>query len=193
MSTLATKTLYTPQDLLRMPDGNRYELVDGELVEHNMSFWANYVSGEIYARLRDHGRANNLGWVAPEGTTYQCFPDAPNEVRKADTSFIRLERMTPEQAMEEGHTTIAPDLAVEVVSPNDLAYEVAEKVSEYLTAGVRLVWVISLVPSTCIALPVPVTSSTTKTSFPAKTSSPASGVASASCSRHRRRRSSRNQ
>jgi Uma2 family endonuclease len=63
-------------------------------------------------------------------------------VRKADVSFIRLDRQTAAQAIEEGHCPIAPDLAVEVLSPNDLAYEVALKVSEYLRAGVRLVWVV---------------------------------------------------
>ena len=42
----------------------------------------------------------------------------------------------------EGYATIAPDLAVEVISPNDLFEEIAEKVQEYLSAGVRLVWVV---------------------------------------------------
>jgi Uma2 family endonuclease len=37
---------------------------------------------------------------------------------------------------------IVPDLAVEVISPNDLASEIDEKVAEYLAAGVRLVWVV---------------------------------------------------
>src|SRR5688572_5220657 len=42
-----------------------------------------------------------------------------------------------------GHTRIAPDLAVEVISPNDLATEIDEKIAEYLAAGVRLVWVVN--------------------------------------------------
>lgn len=41
-----------------------------------------------------------------------------------------------------GHGQIAPDLAVEVVSPNDLFEDVSRNVEEYLAAGVRLVWVI---------------------------------------------------
>jgi Uma2 family endonuclease len=126
-----------------MPDGDRYELVDGRLVERNMSKQSSYVAGVIHTRLFSHCAANQLGWVFPEGTTYQCFPDAPEKVRKADTSFIRLERLSVEEYLAEGHTMIAPDLAVEVLSPNDLAYEVDAKVKEFLGAGTRLVWVVN--------------------------------------------------
>ena len=46
------------------------------------------------------------------------------------------------EELARGHVTVAPDLAVEVVSPNDTVYELNKKVQEYLRAGVRLVWVI---------------------------------------------------
>jgi len=45
--------------------------------------------------------------------------------------------------MSEGHVRLAPDLVVEVISPNDLAYEIDEKVDEYETAGVKLIWVVN--------------------------------------------------
>jgi Uma2 family endonuclease len=80
--------------------------------------------------------------VAPEGTSYRCFPDEPGKVRRADCSFHVLSRLTVERATSEGHCTIVPDLVVEVVSPNDLAYEVDEKRLEWLEAGARLVWII---------------------------------------------------
>ena len=143
MSTLAATTRYTPEDLLRMPDGNRYELIDGQLVEPNMSLWSSYVAGETHGILREFCRGRKPGWLLPEGASYQCFPHAPLKVRKADVSFIKLERLSLAQATEEGHITIAPDLAVEVLSPNDTAYEVDEKVQDYQQAGVSLVWVIN--------------------------------------------------
>jgi Uma2 family endonuclease len=143
MSTVAPEKLYTPEDLLRMPDGDRYELVDGRLVEHNMSFWSSYVAGTLLNKISNYCAAGRPGWVVPEGTSYQCFPDSPDRVRKADVSFIRLDRWSMEQAQAEGHVRIAPDLAVEVLSPNDLAYEVDAKVEEFLAAGVRLVWVVN--------------------------------------------------
>ena len=72
---------------------------------------------------------------------YQCFPSHPRKVRKPDVSFIIRDRLPAEQ-LDEGFLTLPPDLAVEVVSPSDLAYEVEEKVEEYLGVGVRLVWVV---------------------------------------------------
>jgi Uma2 family endonuclease len=142
MSSTATQTLYTPEDLLTMPDGDRYELVDGRLVEHDMGARASYVGGELFYRIQGHCRANNLGWAFPADTTYQCFPSKPNQVRKPDVSFIQRGRL-PGEEVPEGHIRITPDLAVEVVSPKDTYYEVEEKVAEYLKAGIRLVWVVN--------------------------------------------------
>lgn len=83
-----------------------------------------------------------LGWVLDAEGSYQCFPDDRRKVRKPDVSFIRRGRL-PEERLPDGHITLAPDLAVEVISPNDTAYEVDTKVQEYLNAGVPLVWVIN--------------------------------------------------
>ena len=143
MSITASPTRYTPEDLLRIPDGDQYELVDGQLVEHIRSTWSSYVAGEVYGKLARHCQAHQLGWVLPEGATYQCFPDDRNRVRKADVSFIRREQLSLEQASAAGHLPVAPDLAVAVISPNDIAYDVDAKVREFLQAGVRLVWVVN--------------------------------------------------
>jgi Uma2 family endonuclease len=63
-------------------------------------------------------------------------------VRRADVSFIRRERYSWDQLTHDGFMTLAPDLAVEVVSPNDYGREIEEKVDDYLRAGVPLVWVV---------------------------------------------------
>ena len=142
MSTVATKQSYTPEDLLTMPDAVSYELVDGELVERKMGWKSSWVGGRVFKLLSIHCDAHDLGWVAPADASYQCYPDAPKKVRKPDVSFIRLNRM-PADEEPDGHCRIAPDLAVEVVSPNDFYEEVEDKVEEYLTVGVRLVWVVN--------------------------------------------------
>lgn len=143
MNAVTAPARHTPADLLRMPDGDRYELVDGTLVERVRSTWSSYVAGRVYGRIDAHSQANSLGWVLPEGTSYQCLPDTPSRVRWADVSFIRQGRLSLEQATAEGHLSIAPDLAVEVVSPNDLAYDIDAKVQEFLRAGAQLVWVVN--------------------------------------------------
>lgn len=143
MSAIATEELVTPEELLTMPDGDQYELVDGRLMERKMSVWSSYVAGVIFSILFPYCRKNGLGWVFPEGSTYQCFPDNPSKVRRADTSFIRSARLSLAQATAEGHCSLAPDLAVEVLSPNDVAISVDEKVAEFLSAGVAAVWVVN--------------------------------------------------
>src|SRR5580704_8315063 len=102
MSTaIATKTEYTPEDLLAMPDGKSYELVDGQLVERNMGAESSWVGGELYARLRQYGQEHQLGWAFPADTGYQCFPHAPGLVRKPDVSFVRYGRL-PDGMLPQG-------------------------------------------------------------------------------------------
>jgi len=132
---------FTPDDLLALPDAVNYELVDGRLVERGMGTTSSWIGGELHGRLREYCGQQRLGWTFPADASYQCFPDEPARVRKPDVSFIQFGRLPGEQ-LPEGHTRIAPDFAVEVVSPNDLALELDRKVKEYLAAGVRLVWVI---------------------------------------------------
>lgn len=132
----------TPEDLLRMGDaGKGYDLVDGQLEERAVSFLSSFVAGKAYKALDRHADAGGLGWVVPEGTSFQCFP-ARGKVRRADTAFIALARLTPELASTAGHCPVAPDLVVEVISPDDRAANVNQKTREWLDAGVRLVWVI---------------------------------------------------
>jgi Uma2 family endonuclease len=140
MSTVAEKT-YTPEDLLTMPDRKNYELVDGHLVERSMSAVSSWVGGQLHYELTSFLRGNPLGWAWPADQGYECFPDAPGKVRRPDVSFVRKERL-PQGLTSEGYVYIPPDLAAEVVSPNDSSYEVERKVVEYLNAGVLLVWVI---------------------------------------------------
>ncbi len=140
MHVVAEKT-YTPEALLSMPDEKDYELVDGLLVERNMSVLSSWVGGQVYFELNAFLRENPIGWAWPADLGYACFPDAPKKVRKPDVSFIRKERL-PEGLTSEGYESITPDLAVEVVSPNESSYEVEAKVIEYLDAGVSLIWII---------------------------------------------------
>jgi Uma2 family endonuclease len=142
MSLAAPPQRYTPEDLLTMPDGDRYELVDGQLVEREMSMESSWIAGEIAGLLRDFVKSRQLGWVFPEETSFQCFLEEPRRVRKPDTSFFGKSRL-PNGPLSEGHCPLAPDLVVEVVSPNDLFYEVEIKVDEWLRAGVPLVWVVN--------------------------------------------------
>jgi Uma2 family endonuclease len=141
MSTIEQKRVFTPEDLLTMPDGARFELVDGELVERNLSVLSSMVEGLVYASLLIHARDTNSGLVWPGTLGCRFYVDAPDRVRKPDVTFVRRERFSP-AFYDDGFLTIRPDIVVEVVSTNDLAKEVDEKIEEYLEAGVPLVWIV---------------------------------------------------
>jgi Uma2 family endonuclease len=138
---IAPAATLTPEDLLALPDGDLFELVDGQLVERNMGIKSSWVGGRLITRLELFLEANGLGWVFPADSGYRCFPGRPNMVRKPDVSVVRRDRV-PDALLPDGDFKIPPDLAVEVVSPNDLYAEVEKKVEEYLQVGVRLIWVI---------------------------------------------------
>lgn len=141
MATIISDREYTPDDLRRMPDGGRFELVNGQLVESDMGAFACWVVTLIIAKLSNFAIEHSLGMVMSSETQYQCYADDPRRIRKPDVSFIHRSRVTAD--IMHGFVRIAPDLVVEVVSDNDLYYEVETKVREYLQAGVRLVWVLN--------------------------------------------------
>jgi Uma2 family endonuclease len=143
MAAAISGATYTPDDLLLMPEGDRFELINGQLRERIKNVWSSYVAGELFGRINEVCKAEKLGWVFPGGVGYRCFADDPNKVRKADTSFFRGERLSLAQVIAKGHMMLAPDLAGEVLSHDDLAYDVCEKVQDFLGAGVRLVWVVN--------------------------------------------------
>ena len=141
MITVVTQAEITPDELLDMPDAANYELVDGQLVERNMSTLSCLVESLVHGKVLLHTQQGSLGPVWTGTMGFACFPDRPRHLRRPDVSFVKAERMTLE-LMETGNLPIAPDLAVEVISPNDLAHEVAEKIEEYRNAGVSLIWII---------------------------------------------------
>lgn len=138
MSMIAAPPI-SADELLRMPDGNRFELVNGELVEQDMGAISGWVGGQAFAKLNDYCKAHG-GTAFGDGVGYQCYADDPDRVRRPDASYLRPGRLAE---IPDGHMTIAPDLVVEVVSPNDLYRDVESKVDEYIEAGVQMVWVIN--------------------------------------------------
>lgn len=142
MNMKPTFVLMNPDDLSAMPDGDKYELVNGLPVEKQMGAEAGEVTNLLTAFLTLFVRQHSRGHTYDGQTGFQCFPHDPNLVRKPDLSFVAAGRLAGEKSPK-GHVKIAPDLAIEVVSPNDLYEEVEAKVEQYRSAGVKLIWVIS--------------------------------------------------
>jgi Uma2 family endonuclease len=133
----------TTEDLLRMPDdGHRYELVRGESRKMPPS---GYLHGKVAMRqgwrLAKYVEENDLGVVCAAETGFRLASD-PDTVRAADVAFVRRERV--EQAgTVAGYWPGAPDLAIDIISPNDTYTEVDEKVADWLDAGARMVVVMN--------------------------------------------------
>jgi Uma2 family endonuclease len=140
---MVTKTLMTAEDLWAMPEvpGKRFELVRGELVEVSGAGGVHSFVARLLFRLLDtFVLSRGLGEVIQDGLGYIVLHD-PDIVRIPDLSFVSAGRV-PKEGLPVAYWPVAPDLAVEVVSPNDRAEDVHKKILEYLEGGTRLVWVL---------------------------------------------------
>lgn len=140
---MSIKQLISAEDLWTMPEipGKRFELVNGELVEvPGAGVIHSWIMGNIYRLLFAFAMQHRLGLVFADGASYVLRRD-PDHIRIPDVSFVARERV-PASGMPKGYWMLAPDLAVEVVSPEDRATELRDKARDYLEAGTRQVWVL---------------------------------------------------
>lgn len=137
--TAPVKTPITGEDLFEMGDIGWVELVKGELkhmsppgYEHGLI--ENNFGGILRAFVRQH----KLGYVMT-GEVGLYTRRNPDTVRGMDVAFISHERMA--QVKSGSYLDLAPELIIEVLSPNDLWSEVNDKLNEYFAIGVKLVWI----------------------------------------------------
>jgi Uma2 family endonuclease len=132
----------TAEDLFNLPPDNlRHGLIRGELTtmpptggEHGVRAF------KIALQFGKFLGAHPIGVGLGAGTGFRVAHD-PDTVLAPDCAFVRADRIPPVKDRKK-FWPLAPDLAVEVLSPSDLASEVLEKIDEWLEAGTRLVWVI---------------------------------------------------
>jgi Uma2 family endonuclease len=139
MSTIAR--LITEDELLRMPDGSRYELIEGKLRPMSPTGYEHgKATGNFCGLLGLHVRMNKLGDVLAAGTGFVIArtPDGRATVLAPDVAFIAKGRV-PVDGDTRRYLELAPDLIAETLSPSDTAREVDEKVVMWLRAGVRVV------------------------------------------------------
>lgn len=120
----------------------RYELVNGEIV---MAGGTGGQHGEVDVRLiirvGSFVETHGLGRMTGAETCYRLGQrDSKDVVRCPDFGFVQMARAP--QPLSDRYVPFAPDLAVEIVSPNESAQDVKAKVDDYRAFGVALVWVI---------------------------------------------------
>jgi Uma2 family endonuclease len=143
-ATMPARILITDEDLRRLPrDGRKYELVDGEIRVGPAGGRHGQITLALGARILAHVGERGLGMVLDSSTGFRLAGRTPGhqDVRSPDLGFVAAGRLPGDRAPV-GFVELAPDLAVEVLSPDDRPREVLEKVGEFLGAGTRLVWVL---------------------------------------------------
>jgi Uma2 family endonuclease len=142
-ATPAPAATLTAEQFFELPDDARWrrELVEGEVrVMSPAGFAHGAVATKVVRHLDVFVSEQGLGIVLSSETGFTIARD-PDTVRAPDAAFVRADRVPPPEARA-GFAELAPDLVVEVVSPNDRATDVLAKTVEWLTAGVRTVWVV---------------------------------------------------
>lgn len=127
----------SPEALLEMKDGPSYELLDGQLVEREVSRLSSKVGLRIGRLLAAFVDEHRLGDAYESELGIRIFPDS-DRTRRADVSFVSQKRLP---VGDSSFLRIPPDLVVEVVSPTNGAWQLRAKVDEWLANGVPLVWV----------------------------------------------------
>ena len=139
--SMKTRPMTADEFLLMPDDGLRHELIRGEVTTMSLPGGRHgEITLEIARRIANHAKPNKLGktYAAETGFVIERGPDT---VRGPDVGFVRRERLS-QITKPDKYVPFAPDLAVEVLSPNDRPAEVREKVDSWLAAGTLVVWVV---------------------------------------------------
>ena len=137
---MSTSTRLTFDEFARLPEkeGTAYELDEGELrMEPSPIFLHNRIRDRVARHLAEFVAAHRLGEI----TVGMDFRLGPETVRNPDVAFVtdaHLKNIDVNRSPVDG----APALAVEVISPNNLAQDTLKKVSQYLAAGAKAVWLV---------------------------------------------------
>jgi Uma2 family endonuclease len=135
------KQRMTFEEFARFPREKYYELVRGELVERGTSPLCALIAGKIINKIMSYTDVNPIGIVYGGNCGYTLGSKDRETVRKPTASFVSVDRLpggrSPNTCFE-----IAPDWAVLVQFPEDLAIDFDLKIAEYLDAGTKLVWAV---------------------------------------------------
>lgn len=109
------------------------EFLEGELKERNVGeFDHSDLQGSLYFFFRQHQKLLGLRALVEQRVRVKA-----ERYRVPDLCLVGLERP------QDGVVSVAPELVVEVLSPDDRMVDVEEKIADYLEMGVGEVWVVN--------------------------------------------------
>lgn len=138
-ATVSTEKLFTGAEALNLGIDQPFELVNGKIItmdytgdEHGI------IESELSRSLGNFNVTRRLGWVlSGEVGLYTRYE--PDTVRGVDVIFISRQRLAAPKGKA---LQVAPELVVEIISPNDRWSELRSKIAEYFAIGVERVWVV---------------------------------------------------
>lgn len=140
---MAVNQLISADEFLKLPDppnGQKQELVRGEVITMpGPGFLHGLTCSKIVRRIGNFTDERDLGWVVSNDTGVITERD-PDTVRGPDIAFWKKDRVREPMV---GYAPVAPDLAVEVLSPSNTSKQIREKIEEYFACGVAMVWVVA--------------------------------------------------
>ncbi len=136
------KRIWTDEEFMALNrDGHRYELVNGELIDMGSSGAKHgYVAVILISALFPLVLDKKLGALFDSSTAFKM---KNGNKRAPDISFFAKDRLQGLTDIPAGFLEGAPDLAIEILSPNNTVEEINDKLVEYFENGSRLVWVIN--------------------------------------------------
>lgn len=131
----------TAEELERIEiPGKVTELIRGRLmVREPLGTLHGMIAANLCIILGAFVRREKLGAVCAQDTGFKIESN-PDTVRAPDVAYLSNESLRA--VRPRGYASVAPDIAVEVLSPDDRASEVLTKVEAWLSAGTRLVWIV---------------------------------------------------
>jgi Uma2 family endonuclease len=137
---LETDDLLTLEELADAVGDRPGELIDGRFVPMSPTGWPHArAEVKVSSKLEQFAEASGLGTVL-SGEAGIIIRRGPDTVRGADVAYISRERLV--EASPDGYLDVAPELIVEIVSPNDRWTDITGKLDDYFSIGVELVWLV---------------------------------------------------
>jgi Uma2 family endonuclease len=140
MAIASDQKIWTDEEFMVLPEDERCELVNGEVVNiDNSGMEHGWIASILNAALFSVVQPRELGVICDSSTAFSL---KSGNKRSPDLSFIAKERLQGVKRLPRGYFQASPDLAVEILSPTNTVEEIHDKIVEYFENDTRLVWVI---------------------------------------------------
>jgi Uma2 family endonuclease len=131
--------LLTGDEVFAMGDIGRSELINGRLIVMSPASYSHgIVENNFGAKLGNFAKHQQFGQVLT-GDIGIYITRNPDTIHAADVAYISNERFA--QVQSKSYLDVAPELIVEVLSPDDAWSDVMDKLADYFAIGVQAVWI----------------------------------------------------